>query len=415
MSNRGGTSSSSGKGGDGSSTGKGGDGKSGSPGKGGTKSSNGESGISSSPGKGGTKSSTGKSGITSSTGKGATSSSTGTGTGTGKSGSGSSTGKGGDGSSTGKGGRGSSNTGSRKDSNSYDSSGKGNSSSGDPFKALALAMIDGLMKCQGGSSGGSSSSGMDKQTSEDLLHGFTSPYSRWAWLLALAGIFQRASLEDLIYFEQTQGNLLLQLLYQVLLEDRGLGGQGMEAGAEGTTGVSVSRADVDVEECLAAISGAGVDAVVDQLRNDGRMVGIEVHTLVLLVLQCLLYKPLRTDKETLKKLQPSRLMLVDCGKGLGCEVWAGCNLGRGRVLPNTQANANSFYIFLANLTQAALPTYKVGATICNTCNLLGKTEDLGTMTTSLSFLPYIFCLSLFVLFCAPSIFLSRISSLSLSK
>jgi hypothetical protein len=87
----------------------------------------------------------------------------------------------------------------------------------------------------------------------------------------------------------------------------------MEGGTEGV--VSVSKAGVDVGECLAAISGTGVPGVVEQLCSDGQMVGVEVHSLVLLVLQCLLYKPLRADRKTLEVLQPSKLMLLNCGKG----------------------------------------------------------------------------------------------------
>jgi hypothetical protein len=115
--------------------------------------------------------------------------------------------------------------------------------------------------------------------------------------------------------EQRQGTLLLQLLYQVLLEDRGLGEQGMEVGAQTVTALFVTKADVDVGECLAAMSGGGVSDVADQLCVDGQMDHVEVHSLVLLVLQCLLYKPLRADRETLEVLQPSRLMMCACGKG----------------------------------------------------------------------------------------------------
>jgi hypothetical protein len=179
---------------------------------------------------------------------------------------------------------------------------------------------DGIGGGSNGSSGGSSSGKCDNsreigQQIHDDLPDF-SPESRWPWILTLAAMFQRASLGGRLKFlKQGQSTLLLQLLYQVLLEDRGLGGQGMEVGARELAILSVARADVDVEECLAAISGTGVLDFVEQLWDDGQLVGVEVHTLVLLVLQCLLYKPLRADRKTLKKLQPSRLMLVECGKG----------------------------------------------------------------------------------------------------
>jgi hypothetical protein len=275
--------------GTGSSNSKGGDKKS-------SSNSKGSDGKSSSSGKGGIGSSVGKGGDGSSNSKGGASSSTG---------------KGGTGSSTGKGGTESTNNSSR---NSY------SSSSGyvfdDPLKALAMQLYEGLISRHGSSSKSTTSSGMDKETVEDLIHAFNSPESRWAWMLAVAAMFQRAVLPDLMYLEQTQGTFLLQLLYQVLLEDRGLGGQGIGKGADGAMALSASRDDVNVEECLAAISGAGVDAVVDQLRNDGQMVEVEVHSLVLLVLQCMLYEPPQADREALRKLQPSKLMLVDCGKGL---------------------------------------------------------------------------------------------------
>jgi hypothetical protein len=46
-------------------------------------------------------------------------------------------------------------------------------------------------------------------------------------MLTLAAYFQRASLRDrLQILREEQGTLLLQLLYQVLLEDRGLGDGG---------------------------------------------------------------------------------------------------------------------------------------------------------------------------------------------
>jgi hypothetical protein len=161
---------------------------------------------------------------------------------------------------------------------------------------------------------------------EDLLHHFNPPQARWPWILILAGIFQRASLGDRLNFlEQRQGTLLLQLLYHVLLEDRGLGEQGMEVDAHKGTALFVTKADVDVEECLAAMSGSDVSDVADQLSAQGEMDHVEVHSLVLLVLQCLLYKPLRADRETVEVLQPSRLMMCDCGKGGYCQAGARCN------------------------------------------------------------------------------------------
>jgi hypothetical protein len=180
-------------------------------------------------------------------------------------------------------------------------------------------------QCGGGSSGKCGSDGSSGSSCsvndrcKDLQHEFKSPETRWPWILTLAAVFQRASLGGRLKFlEQGQSTLLLQLLYQVLLEDRGLGGQGMGVRADGAMALSVSESDVDVGEVLAAISGTGVPKVTGQLWEDGHMVGVEVHILVLLVLQCLLYKPLRADKETLKKLQPSRLMLLHSGKGLYC-------------------------------------------------------------------------------------------------
>jgi hypothetical protein len=156
---------------------------------------------------------------------------------------------------------------------------------------------------------------------EELLQVLKSSESRWPWIATLAAIFQRASLQDRLKFlEQRQGTLLLQLLYQVLLEDRGLGGQGIGVGAEGAAVLSVSKAGVDVGECLAAIPGTGVRSVVNQLGKNDQMIEMEVHILVLLVLQCLLYKPLRADRETLEVLQPSKLVLLDCGKSWCCKV-----------------------------------------------------------------------------------------------
>jgi hypothetical protein len=153
-------------------------------------------------------------------------------------------------------------------------------------------------------------------TPDSLLNLFESPISRWPWIVTLAAMFQRASLEArLEVLEQREGTLLLQLLYQVMLEDRGLRGEGIVREQKPIVMLTVTRTGVDVGECLNAISEKGVQQVVDGLVKSDELVGVEVHTLVLLVLQCLLYKPLRADREMLEVLEPSRLMLLDAGEG----------------------------------------------------------------------------------------------------
>jgi hypothetical protein len=47
---------------------------------------------------------------------------------------------------------------------------------------------------------------------------------RWDWLLLLISLLQQLSTEQKQQFLQERGPLLMQLLYQVLLEDEGLGG-----------------------------------------------------------------------------------------------------------------------------------------------------------------------------------------------
>jgi hypothetical protein len=50
---------------------------------------------------------------------------------------------------------------------------------------------------------------------------------RWDWLLLLIALLQQTSSEQKQQFLRERGPLLMQLLYQVLLEDTGLGGAGM--------------------------------------------------------------------------------------------------------------------------------------------------------------------------------------------
>jgi hypothetical protein len=147
-----------------------------------------------------------------------------------------------------------------------------------------------------------------------LLNLFEFPPHRWPWIIVLAAILQRAPLLDrLMFLQQREGTLLLQLLYQVLLEDSGLGGQGTGEEEE-PKAVSFTKEGLDVGECLTAVNGKGVSQAVDELVTNHELAGVEVHSLVLLVLQCLLYKPLRADREKLKVLQSSKLMLLDAGR-----------------------------------------------------------------------------------------------------
>ena len=153
----------------------------------------------------------------------------------------------------------------------------------------------------------------------------------WDCVLLLVGLLQQSSVEVRQQLMEQRGSLLLQLLYRVLREDEGLGGDGIQAYELGSHGV---------------VSKAAAEAVVAdwvEMEQTGEEQGPElgerialclsgavgvhhcnpsVHGLVLMVLQSLVYEPLSLDLARVPVEQLQGMIILPRGKAphLGFEI-----------------------------------------------------------------------------------------------
>jgi hypothetical protein len=115
----------------------------------------------------------------------------------------------------------------------------------------------------------------------------------WGCVLLLVALLQQSSVEVRNQLMQQRGSLMLQLLYHVLRQDSGLGGQGFDARDYARFGVLVSKAGEAVQRGVVKYEERSVreprsaEEVMEMLLQEESALGL--HEVVLMALQCLVY------------------------------------------------------------------------------------------------------------------------------
>ena len=119
------------------------------------------------------------------------------------------------------------------------------------------------------------------------------------WLLLLGVFLQQATSEAKQQLMMQQGSLMMQLLYRMLLEDVSLGGQGQ---------VTVSVYDGS----WGVVLSGGREAAAAKVK-ELNLVSYPMRKLVLLVLQGLVYEPLRWSDATAKAVKEAKMLYCTTG------------------------------------------------------------------------------------------------------
>jgi hypothetical protein len=135
--------------------------------------------------------------------------------------------------------------------------------------------------------------------------------SRWDWLLLMSVLLQQMSTEQKQQFLRERGPLLMQLLYQVLLEDKGLGGGGV-------SDLLTATGDRAWHSWYVAVTN---DVTMAQLLSDGwKEWEHSVPVAVAMVLQNLLFESL---PESLVDPETARIGKILISPFRKCGTWGG--------------------------------------------------------------------------------------------
>ena len=122
----------------------------------------------------------------------------------------------------------------------------------------------------------------------------------WRCLLLLVGLLQQSSVEVRQQLMEQRGSLLLQLLYHVLREDTGLGGDGMFSSTIRPFGVVSEAIAQDVVQKISDLERKGGDDCSKQVVAEiiaAEQCHPSVHLVVLMALQSLMYELLPLESE----------------------------------------------------------------------------------------------------------------------
>jgi hypothetical protein len=148
----------------------------------------------------------------------------------------------------------------------------------------------------------------------------------WGSVLLLVALLQQSSVEVRNQLMQQRGSLLLQLLYHVLGQDSGLGGQGFDGGGSARFGVLVGDAGQAFRRKVAehqehrGRDACSAEEMIELLA--GEESNLAPHEVVLMALQSLVYDLIEIPAGSREEL--GTIMTMTRGEGTCFSIFAVC-------------------------------------------------------------------------------------------